>query len=79
MQICLHFQLDSVALEFEANIMFLLILVVKMVLFICFNLQQLSVLRGHLFFSSPPKRPMTFDFRFSSQILTITFLSFLNS
>jgi len=33
-----------------------------------FSVRLLSVLRGHLFFSSPPQRPMTSDFeRFSIQ------------
>ena len=36
----------------------------------------LSVLCGHLFFSSPPQRPMISDFEvFLSQILSITFIN----
>jgi len=39
-----------------------------------------SVLRGHSVFSSPPQRPMTSDSEgFLSQMLSITFLSYLNS
>ena len=39
-----------------------------------------SILRGHLFFSSPPQRPMTSDFEgFLYQILSITLFSYLNS
>ena len=45
-----------------------------------FSVRLLSVLRGHSFFSSPPQRPMTSDFKgFLSQILSITLFSYLNS
>ena len=40
----------------------------------------LLVLHGHLFFSSLPQRPMTYDFKgFLYQILSITLFSYLNS
>ena len=43
----------------------------------CLSVRLLSVLRGHLVFSSPPQRS---DFEgFLSQILSITCLSYLNS
>ena len=45
-----------------------------------FSVRLLSVLRGHSVFSSPPKRPMTFDFEgFLYVILSITLFSYLNS
>ena len=47
---------------------------------IFFSVLLLSVLRGHSVFSSPPQGPMTSDFEgFSYQIVSITFLSHLNS
>ena len=45
-----------------------------------FNVRLLSVLRDQSFFSSPPQRPMTSDSEgFPSQMLSITFLSYLYS
>ena len=44
------------------------------VFFVFFSVRLLSVLRDHLFFSSPPQRPMTSDFEaIISKILSITY------
>ena len=49
------------------------------VFFCFFSVRLLSVLCGHSVFSSPPQRPMTYDFEgFLYQILSITLFSYLN-
>ena len=50
------------------------------IFFIFFNVQLMSVLRDHSFFSSTPQRPMTSDIEwFLYQILSIPLFSYLNS
>ena len=51
------------------------------ILLLFFNVRLVSVLRGHsCFFPSPPQRPMTSNFEgFLFHIVSITFLSYLNS
>ena len=47
----------------------------RLVIIYFFSIQLLSVLLGHLFFSSPPQRPMNSHFEgFLSQIFSITFI-----
>ena len=73
--------INSIAVvDVDVVIVVVVVVVVAISLLLFFVFFVSSVLRGHSFFSSPPQGPMTSDFEgFSYQIVSITFLSHLNS